>query len=194
MILRVVFQEISKLLYFSIALLPGKIGTFLRMKYNYYLWNCPVNVYVRPNSEFISQQNIKIGNNASLGKNTFIAADKGFVEIGNNFQGNMNVHLNASGGGKLSISDDVMIGPNVVIRTANHGFNTTEIPYNKQGHKHADIVIRKNVWIGANVVILNNTEIGENSIIGAGAVVTKDIPANVVAGGVPAIPLRKLNT
>jgi galactoside O-acetyltransferase len=173
--------------------IPGKIGTFTRMCWYRYRWKKPANVRIRAFSEFIHSKNILFLGNASLGKSAFFSAQGGEIEIGNNFSCNVNVHINASGGGKLSISDDVMIGPNVVIRTANHGFDSTDTPYNKQGHNYADIVIGKNVWIGANVVILNNIEIGDNSIIGAGAIVTKDIPKNVVAGGVPAIPLRKLN-
>lgn len=186
------FREIFKLIYFPFEVMPGKLGTFLRMKINFYLWKKPINVFVRPYSEFISQKNILIDTNASFGKNTFIAADNGFVEIGKNFQGNMNIHLNASGGGNLIISDDVMIGPNVVIRTANHSYKTSKIPYNKQGHFYGDIVINRNVWIGANVVILNNVEIGENTIVAAGAVVTKNIPKNVIAAGVPAMPIKNL--
>lgn len=193
MSIKFVYSEIFKWTYFFFNPLPGKIGTFFRMKLNYFLWNNPQNVYVRPYSEFIGQKNIKIGKNASLGKYTFMAADNGFIEIGQNLQSNINVQLNASGGGKLHIENDVMIGPNVVIRTANHAFKRKNIPYNKQGHTYDDIKIKDNVWIGANVVVLSNVVIGENSIIAAGAVVTKDVPPNVISGGIPAVTISSLN-
>ena len=192
MSLNIIYSEIIKLFYFIINPLPGKLGTFLRMKYNYFLWNNPQNVYVRAYSEFIGQKNIKIGENASLGKNTFMAADDGLIEIGHNLQSNMNVQFNASGGGRLFIGNNVMIGPNVVIRTANHAFKRKDIPYNKQGHTYDDIIIKDNVWIGANVVVLSNVIIGENSIIGAGAVVTKEVPPNVISVGIPAVTISKL--
>lgn len=78
---------------------------------------------------------------------------------------------------KVMIEDDVCIGPNVSILTANHDFINHKII------KYAQIKICKNVWIGANVTILPGVTIGENSVVGAGSVVTKDVqPFTVVAG------------
>jgi len=58
--------------------------------------------------------------------------------------------------------------------------------------KGGKVIIGKNVWIGANVTILKDVNIGDNSIIGAGAVVTKDIPSNVIVGGVPAKIIKEI--
>ena len=81
-----------------------------------------------------------------------------------------------------------MFGPNVTVATANHPLDAElrarGLQYNK------DVWIGENAWIGANVVIVPGVHIGKNSIIGAGSVVTKDIPDDVLAAGVPCRVLR----
>ena len=83
-----------------------------------------------------------------------------------------------------------MFGPNVTIATANHpidpGLRARGLQYNK------DVYIGENTWIGANVVIVPGVRIGNNVVIGAGSVVTKDIPDNVVAVGNPCHILREV--
>jgi len=84
--------------------------------------------------------------------------------------------------GGITIEDDVQIGPKVNLITENH-------PVDPSKRKHLDlksILIKRNVWIGAAATILPGVTIGENSIIAAGAVVNKDVPANTIVGGVPA--------
>ena len=83
-----------------------------------------------------------------------------------------------------------MIGHCVVLATLNHDFSPS-----KRGTLHpAPIVIGKNVWIGANATIVPGVTIGNGSIIAAGAVVTKDVPENVVVGGVPAKIIKTVVT
>ena len=88
------------------------------------------------------------------------------------------------------VGDKVMFGPNVTIATANHpiepGLRSKAMQYNKP------VRIGENVWIGANTVIVPGVSIGKNSVIGAGSVVTKDIPENVVAVGNPCRVLRPI--
>lgn len=102
-----------------------------------------------------------------------------------------NFHLTLVDDTHIYLDDYVMIGPNVTICTATHPIDPTlrqqQIQYNKPVHLH------KNVWVGANVMIMPGVTIGENSIIGAGSVVTKDIPANVVAFGNPCVVYREIN-
>jgi galactoside O-acetyltransferase len=83
-----------------------------------------------------------------------------------------------------------MIGPNVVIATASHPID----PELRQRvtQFNLDVHIGKNVWIGAGALILPGVSIGDNSVIGAGSVVNKDIPANVVAVGNPCRVLREI--
>lgn len=84
-----------------------------------------------------------------------------------------------------------MLGPNVTIATAGHPIDPTlraeGLQYN------ADVYIQRNVWIGAGAIILPGIHIGENSVIGAGSMVTHDIPANVVAVGNPCRVLRAIS-
>ncbi|MCI5822580.1 MAG: sugar O-acetyltransferase [Pararoseburia sp.] len=101
-----------------------------------------------------------------------------------------NFNLTIVDDGHVYVGDKVMFGPNVTIATANHpiepGLRDRMLQYNK------DVHIENNVWIGANTVIVPGVTIGENAVIGAGSVVTKDIPANVVAVGNPCRVLREI--
>jgi len=91
--------------------------------------------------------------------------------------------------GGVDIGDLVMIGPNVNIITAGHPVE----PSQRRAYIEAKpIVIEKNVWIATAVTILGGVTVGENSVIGAGAVVTKDVPANSFVAGVPAKVIRSL--
>ncbi|WP_109694989.1 acyltransferase [Chitinophaga deserti] len=105
-------------------------------------------------------------------------------------------HLHAAspdGGLNIIVEDDVLIGSGVHIYVGNHAFGDPDIPIIDQGHSAAKPVrIRKGAWIGANVILLPGVEIGENSVIAAGAVVTKSVPARVVAGGTPAKVLKEI--
>ena len=89
--------------------------------------------------------------------------------------------------GEVTIGNDVMMGPEVVIYTSGHRFDRTDIPMMDQGCAPIQpVVIGNNVWIGRRVIILPGVTIGDGCVIGAGAVVTKDVPAYSVAAGVPA--------
>lgn len=91
----------------------------------------------------------------------------------------------------IYIGDDVMIGPNVVLATASHPISP-ELR-KKTAEINKPIFIENGCWIGAGAIILQGVRIGENSIIGAGSIVTKDIPANVVAVGNPCKIIKKIN-
>lgn len=91
----------------------------------------------------------------------------------------------------IYIGDSVMFGPNVTVATAGHPVEP-ELR-RKVAQFNIPVHIGNNVWIGANAVILPGVRIGDNSVIGAGSVVTKDIPANVVAVGNPCRVLREIS-
>ena len=103
------------------------------------------------------------------------------ISVGDNFYANHGlIILDAA---KVEIGDNVFIAPNCNIYTASHPVDTVQ---RNKGLEYANKVkIGNNVWIGGNVTILPGVTIGDNSTIGAGSVVTKDIPANVVAYGNP---------
>lgn len=90
----------------------------------------------------------------------------------------------------MDIGDNVLFGPRVGIYTTNHAIDAAE---RVAGECYAKPVkIGSRVWIGAGVHINQGVEIGENSIIGAGSVVTMDVPANVIAAGVPCRVIRQI--
>jgi len=91
----------------------------------------------------------------------------------------------------VEIGNDCLIAEYVSIRDHDHNFSDTTVPINLQGFSDASVHIGNNVWIGAKTTILKGISIGDNSIIGSNAVVTRDIPCNVVAVGVPARIIRK---
>lgn len=101
-----------------------------------------------------------------------------------------NFNLTLVDDGEIFIGDDTMIGPNVTIATAGHPI-LPEIR-KEQYQFNIPVHIGKNVWIGAGAVILPGVTIGDDTVIGAGSVVTKDIPPGVVAAGNPCRILREI--
>jgi len=110
------------------------------------------------------------------------------IEIGENFYANMNcVILDEA---KVTFGDNVFIAPNCGFYTAGHPF---DVEQRNNGLEYArPITIGNNVWIGAQVCILPGVTVGDGSVIGAGSVVTKDIPAHVLAVGNPCRIIREL--
>ena len=108
------------------------------------------------------------------------------VKLGRKVFINDNVHL-ISGGG-IEIQDGALIAPRVCIATVNHDVNNRHrfFTYHK-------VTIQKNVWICTNATICPGVTIGENSVVAAGAVVTRDVPDNVIAAGNPAKIIRHLD-
>lgn len=116
--------------------------------------------------------------NADFGKNITIGKTV-FINSGCKFQDQ----------GGITIGDDVLIGHNVVIATVNHGIS--------KATRHANymlpVKIGNNVWIGANVTILPGVTVGDDAVLAAGAVVTKDVAAGTVVGGVPAKFIKNID-
>jgi acetyltransferase-like isoleucine patch superfamily enzyme len=107
----------------------------------------------------------------SLGKNVFINHACSFLDIGG-----------------ITIEDDVQIGPRVNLTTENHPLD----PSDRTTLLLQPIVIKRNAWIGAAATILPGVTIGENAVVAAGAVVSRDVPANTVVAGVPAKVVKHL--
>lgn len=111
------------------------------------------------------------------------------TSLGNGVYANFNLTLVDDT--HISIGNHVMIGPNVTLATAGHPIDPDK---RRQPHQfNIPITIEDNVWLGAHCVVMPGVTIGENSVIGAGSIVTKDIPANVVAVGNPCRVLREIN-
>lgn len=130
---------------------------------------------------------------AKTGKAFVITApfwcDYGYnIEIGENFYTNHNCVI--LDGAKVTFGDNVFIAPNCCFSTAGHPIDFLQ---RNEGLEFAyPIKVGNNVWIGAGVIVLPGVTIGDNSIIGAGSVVNKDIPANVIAVGNPCRVLREI--
>ncbi len=92
--------------------------------------------------------------------------------------------------GRITIGDDVQIGPNVQLLTATHPIEPEPRRQKWEGSK--PITIGNNVWLGGGVIVCPGVTIGDNTVVGAGSVVVKDLPANVVAVGNPARVIREL--
>ena len=103
----------------------------------------------------------------------------------------INYGLTGVGAGQIEIGDRVLIGPHVTLVTANHPLDPLERA-NSHRVEHGKITIGANAWIGANVTVCPGVCIGRNSVIGAGSVVTRNIPENMFAAGVPCKAIRSL--
>lgn len=118
---------------------------------------------------------------------------KGDVSVGKFCNFNENILIASTKPGKIKIGDYVIMGPNVVLRNANHIFEEFGKPIRYQGKDVRDIIIEDDVWIASNVVVLPGTIIRKGSVIGAGAVVRGEIPEFSIAVGVPAKVIKKRN-
>ena len=123
----------------------------------------------------------RIGEKVWIAK-TFNCDDGKNIFIGDDFTGNYNITMLDIK--EIYIGNHVMIGPNTLITTVNHPLS----PKGRRQHLGIGkpVTIGDDVWIGGNVTILPGITIGNNVVVAAGAVVTKDVPDNVVVGGVPA--------
>ncbi len=115
-----------------------------------------------------------------------------YADFGKNITVGENVFINAcchfQDHGGVTIGDGCQIGHNVVFATLNHGL----APENRSYTYPAPIALGRNVWVGSNATILQGVTIGDNAVVAAGAVVTKDVAANTIVGGVPARFIKRI--
>jgi len=112
------------------------------------------------------------GRHIKLGKNVFVNHACTFLDLGG-----------------ITIEDDVQIGPKVNLITENHPL----APLNRKSLDLGSILIKRNAWLGAACTILPGVTVGENSVVAAGAIVTKDVPDNTVVAGIPAKVVKHLD-
>jgi len=128
-----------------------------------------VHFKVHANVDFGTGMNVEIGENSSLNRGAWIGND-------------------------TIIGDDVMMGPEIIILSGGHNFNDTSIPITEQGAaERRPVIIGNDVWIGTRSIILPGIRINDHSIVGAGSVVTKDVPEWAIVGGNPAKVIRYRN-
>lgn len=118
--------------------------------------------------------NVCVGKNTHIGNGVYLNFNASFVDDYT-----------------ITIEDNVLFGPNVTVITTGHPVHPELRP---NGEMYcAPVTIKKGAWLGTGVIVLPGVTIGENSVIGAGSIVTKDIPANVIAMGTPCEVVREIN-
>lgn len=188
-------SELRAILEGLLAALPGRTGRLLRRLY----WRgrfaaCGPTLSIGEHADIACPENIRLGDRIYVDRGFVLrACEGGRIQVGNDFGANGNVRLIADCGGEIAIGNLVNLGPNVVIRAADHAFDRLDVPIREQGHTAGRIEIGNDVWIAANVVLVRGARIGDHAVIGAGSVVTGDIPAFAVAAGAPARVIRYRN-
>jgi len=168
-------KNIYLLFYYSIAqFLPMQPipGYKFFYKFRYFLVkniikHCGKDVIVKNKAYFGNGSRLSVSDRSQIGQNCRLSGD-------------------------IILGSDVLMGPDVIIMATSHAYERTDIPINKQGEaEEKPIIIGNDVWIGTRVIILPGVTIGDHSIIAAGSVVTHNIDAYSIVGGVPAKLIRK---
>lgn len=140
---------------------------------------------VEPQTQIINSANVRIGQGCLLKEAVYIRAGlEGRVIIKD--RAAINGFCRIYGHGSIEIGEDTQIGPGSLITTTDHDY------HDALKTRYKPVRIGREVWIGANVTVLPGVSIGDRAVIGAGAVVTKDIPARAIAVGVPARVIRMI--
>lgn len=127
---------------------------------------CGRDVIIKSGAYFGDGRLIRIGDRSQLGQNCRVEND-------------------------LTLGCDVVMGPDVYIMSSAHSFERLDIPVNQQGAEpRRPVVIEDDVWLGARVIVMPGVRIGSQAVVGAGSVVTRDVPPRAVVVGVPARAVR----
>ena len=209
----IVYYELVILLFTQI---PGSLGFFLRKKFFAPLFrragkgvifgkNLTIrhpqkislgsNVIIDDNclidAKGEANEGISIGDNVTIGRNSSLVCKNGNIKIGSNVNITTNVNMICGENGEIIVGNNIDIGSFTHLSGGTYDYSRTDMLPSAQGRISKGIVLKDLVWIGAGVIILDGITIGQESIIGAGAVVTEDVPSNSVAVGVPAKVVRE---
>ena len=141
------------------------------------------NVTVEGEIEIATAGNICVGDNTLIKKWVCFRPYGGYIHIGENCSVNSFCHISGNGG--VEIGNNVLLATQCVIVSANHNFSDINEPIAKQGETKEKIVIEDDCWLGAGVKVLAGVTIHKGSVIGAGSVITHDVPPYSVVVGVP---------
>jgi acetyltransferase-like isoleucine patch superfamily enzyme len=131
---------------------------------------------------------IEFGRFVWIGDGTKIRCHEGAVEIGNKTVFGQECTISAYQ--RVRIGEQCVIADRAMFIDFDHGITEVERPIRVQGIYKRDTVVGSNVWVGYGACVLRGVRVGDNSVIGTNAVVTQDVPANAVVGGVPAKVIR----
>ncbi len=138
-----------------------------------------------------TNKGIVMGDNVTIGRNSSLVCKNGNIRIGSNVNITTNVNMICGEDGEIVVGSNIDIGSFTHLSGGTYNHSKTDMLPSAQGRTSQGIILKDLVWIGAGVIVLDGVTIGERSIIGAGAVVTEDIPPNSVALGVPAKVIRE---
>jgi acetyltransferase-like isoleucine patch superfamily enzyme len=189
-VFRLLAYEIRAWIEALIRFMPGLTGSLVRRVWFKLRFKQSGHLVIGVGCQFITPDSMSFAGTTYINDGCYFNADGGTITIGDWTAFNIGAHINASCGGHITIGVHCPIGPGVTMRTANHRFSDVATYIQDQGYAPADIIIEDDCWIGANAVILGGVHIGRGAIVGAGAVVTKDVPSMAVAVGVPAKVIR----
>ena len=132
----------------------------------------------------LNNNGIYISKNVFVGRGSILSCKNGDIIL----EKNVNIGFNSEifSGSKVVVGENTLIAAYVYIIGGGHDYSRVDIPISEQEKPSHGIKIEKNCWIGAGAEVFDNVTIGEDTIIGAGAVVSKDIPAFSIAAGIPA--------
>lgn len=167
------------------AWIPTPLGMALRLlAWRWFFAGCG-SVRFGVGLTITAMANISLGDGCRIGRSCFLTATNGRLILADAVAVSPLVTIGADQG-EIQIGSHAAIGPGTVIRAANHCFASQEQPIMTQGHSPGRIIIEEDVWIGANCVITPDVRIGRGAIVGAGAVVTRNVAPFSIVGGVPA--------
>jgi len=168
------YEYFFRLIYLIYRFFSGFLYSFLLKGYG-------KKSFVHPLASIRNHREISIGTNVIINKNVVIWV--GSLTLGNNIQINPNTCIY----GRVIIGNNVMIAPNCMIAAGNHGVEVTGEPMISQKcTTKGPIMIGDDVWVAANSVLLDGVNVGSGAIIGAGSIVTKDVPSMAIVVGNPA--------
>ena len=145
----------------------------------------------------LSLQGVILGDNVTIAKFTTIQCTGVIrslglgLRIGNNSAIGAFSFLGAQGG--ITIGNDVIMGPRVSFHAENHKYSDLHLPIRLQGETQRGIVVEDDCWVGSGSIFLDGVHVGTGSVVAAGSVVTKDVPAFSVVAGSPARIIRRRN-
>lgn len=162
--------------------------------------------YLGRDSRIIGTRLIEVGERLSIGRCAWIEvvdvfagkSDSPVIRLGKGFHASERLHISAVN--RVEIGDDCLFGSGVYISDHNHGSykgeeqsHPSEPPVARKLVSHGPVVIGSKVWIGDNVTIAGSVRIGNGVVVGANSVVTRDVPDNVIVGGIPAKIIKRFN-
>lgn len=140
-----------------------------------------------PGVDIQQPERIRVGDHVHFYRGVYLSPCNEWITIGDH------CHFAPYGilYGPLTLGNHVAVAAHVVFASVGHGYDRIDIPMVNQATAKKEIIVEDDVWIGANAVIIGGVRIGAHSIVGAGAVVTRDVAPYSVVGGSPARRIRK---